>query len=102
MATMDSHARLEAMYWTAELSKPAASVLRKQQKPKTAVEVKILSQHVLCKIGEGHVVADFGCGPGHAAIEFARRVGPNGHVHALDINAEFVQRAARSRRDLGR
>lgn len=45
------------------------------------------------KIGEGHVVGDFGCGPGHAAIEFAKRVGPTGHVHALDINAEFVRRA---------
>ena len=38
------------------------------------------------------MVADFGCGPGHAAIEFARRVGPDGHVHALDINAEFIRR----------
>ena len=45
------------------------------------------------KIGKGHVVGDFGCGPGHAAIEFAKRVGPTGHVHALDINAEFVSRA---------
>lgn len=44
-------------------------------------------------IAEGHRVADFGCGPGHAAIEFARWVGPSGHVHALDINAEFVRRA---------
>jgi ubiquinone/menaquinone biosynthesis C-methylase UbiE len=43
-------------------------------------------------IREGHAVADFGCGPGHTAIEFARRVGPSGHVHALDINAEFVRR----------
>lgn len=44
------------------------------------------------RIGEGHVVADFGCGPGHAAIEFATQVGPTGHVHALDINREFVRR----------
>jgi len=36
---------------------------------------------------------DFGCGPGHAAIEFARRVGSAGHVHALDINTEFIERA---------
>ena len=51
------------------------------------------------EIGDGHTVADFGCGPGHTAIEFARRVGPSGHVHALDINAEFVRRArARSQR----
>jgi ubiquinone/menaquinone biosynthesis C-methylase UbiE len=43
-------------------------------------------------IGSGQIVADFGCGPGHTAIEFARRVGSSGHVHALDINAEFVRR----------
>src|SRR4029077_15372996 len=49
-------------------------------------------------IGEGHRIADFGCGPGHAAIEFARWVGPRGHVHALDINEEFVRRA-RARAD---
>lgn len=41
-------------------------------------------------IRPGQIVADFGCGPGHTAIEIARRVGPNGHVHALDINADFV------------
>ena len=45
------------------------------------------------RIGEGLSIADFGCGPGHAAIEFAKRVGPAGHVHALDINEEFVRRA---------
>jgi ubiquinone/menaquinone biosynthesis C-methylase UbiE len=45
------------------------------------------------RIGPGLVVADFGCGPGHAALEFARRVGATGHVHAFDINAEFVKRA---------
>ena len=48
------------------------------------------------KIGEGHIVADFGCGPGHVAIELAKRVGAAGHVHALDINAEFVKRARAS------
>jgi SAM-dependent methyltransferase len=43
-------------------------------------------------IRAGQVVADFGCGPGHTAIEFARRVGPSGCVHALDVNAEFIKR----------
>jgi SAM-dependent methyltransferase len=50
------------------------------------------------EIAKGHVVADFGCGPGHAAIELAKRVGPTGHVHAMDINAEFVRRT-RARAD---
>ena len=44
-------------------------------------------------IGPGHVVADFGCGPGHMAIELANWVGSEGHVHAIDINSDFVARA---------
>ena len=44
------------------------------------------------KIGAGQVLVDFGCGPGHTAVEFAQRVGAAGHVHALDINAEFIKR----------
>jgi ubiquinone/menaquinone biosynthesis C-methylase UbiE len=44
-------------------------------------------------IEAGQVVADFGCGPGHMAIELAAWVGPQGHVHAFDINADFVARA---------
>ncbi len=43
-------------------------------------------------LAPGQVVADYGCGPGHLAVELARRVGPSGHVHALDLNAEFVRR----------
>lgn len=41
-------------------------------------------------IALGQTVADFGCGPGHIAVEFANRVGPEGHVHALDINSDFL------------
>jgi ubiquinone/menaquinone biosynthesis C-methylase UbiE len=52
-------------------------------------------------IGAGQTVADFGCGPGHAAVEFARRVGPTGHVHALDINAEFIARTRAKARAAG-
>jgi ubiquinone/menaquinone biosynthesis C-methylase UbiE len=49
-------------------------------------------------IGEGHRIVDFGSGPGHAAIEFAKWVGSTGHVHSLDINGEFVRRT-RARAD---
>jgi ubiquinone/menaquinone biosynthesis C-methylase UbiE len=49
-------------------------------------------------IRNGQVVADFGCGPGHTAVEFARRVGPSGHVHALDVNAEFIARTLQNAR----
>ncbi|MDH3700603.1 MAG: methyltransferase domain-containing protein [Alphaproteobacteria bacterium] len=44
-------------------------------------------------IQPGQTVADFGCGPGHTAIELAGWVGCEGHVHALDINAAFIDRA---------
>lgn len=41
-------------------------------------------------IQDGHIVAEFGCGPGHTAIEIAKWVGSEGHVHALDINIDFI------------
>jgi ubiquinone/menaquinone biosynthesis C-methylase UbiE len=47
-------------------------------------------------IRPGHVVADFGCGPGYTAVEIARWVGPAGRVHALDINADFVALACKN------
>jgi ubiquinone/menaquinone biosynthesis C-methylase UbiE len=47
-------------------------------------------------IRPGHIVADFGCGPGHTAIEIAKWVGPGGHVHALDINSEFVTQSRKN------
>ena len=43
------------------------------------------------QISEGQNVADFGCGPGKVSVEIARRVGELGHVHAIDINEEFLQ-----------
>lgn len=52
-------------------------------------------------IHEGHIVADFGCGPGCAAVEFAKRVGPTGHVHALDINPEFLAKAKANAQEAG-
>jgi SAM-dependent methyltransferase len=53
------------------------------------------------KITKGDQVADFGCGPGHAAIEFAKWVGPQGHVHALDVNADFIRRVEENAATVG-
>lgn len=53
------------------------------------------------EIGAGQIVADFGCGPGKVALELARRVGPGGHVHALDINAEFLAIAEENAAEAG-
>lgn len=41
----------------------------------------------------GETILDFGCGPGFVATHLARRTGAAGHVHALDVNADFVARA---------
>jgi ubiquinone/menaquinone biosynthesis C-methylase UbiE len=38
----------------------------------------------------GETVLDFGCGPGYVAIELAKVVGPEGTVHALDLNPDLL------------
>jgi SAM-dependent methyltransferase len=38
----------------------------------------------------GMVVADLGCGTGLFTVELARRVGPTGRVHAVDLQAAMV------------
>ncbi|MCP5071032.1 MAG: methyltransferase domain-containing protein [bacterium] len=45
------------------------------------------------EISEGQTVVDYGCGPGMLSLELAQRVGPSGHVHAVDINDLFLERA---------
>jgi ubiquinone/menaquinone biosynthesis C-methylase UbiE len=42
----------------------------------------------------GLKVLDVGSGPGHTTLELARRVGPSGKLTGVDINSEFVARAA--------
>jgi ubiquinone/menaquinone biosynthesis C-methylase UbiE len=42
------------------------------------------------QIGEGSVVADLGAGGGWFTVRLARRVGPNGHVYAEDIQKEMI------------
>jgi len=52
-------------------------------------------------ISEGQIVSDFGCGPGKVAVELAKRVGPTGHVHAIDINAGFLEIANENAAEAG-
>jgi SAM-dependent methyltransferase len=52
-------------------------------------------------LADGHVCLDLGCGPGYLATAMAQRVGPTGHVHALDLNAEFLDRARTVAADAG-
>lgn len=43
-------------------------------------------------IAPGQTVGDLGCGPGFLTIQLLERVGPNGHVHAFDVSADFIER----------
>src|SRR5687767_3249983 len=42
-------------------------------------------------IQTGEVVVDLGCGPGFTALELATWVGLSGHVHGVEVNADFVE-----------
>lgn len=42
----------------------------------------------------GHIAIDLGCGPGFLTAAMARLVGRAGRVHGLDLNEEFLVRAA--------
>jgi len=52
-------------------------------------------------LAPGQAVVDYGCGPGHLALELARRVGAGGRVHAVDINREFLERTERRASEAG-
>lgn len=43
-------------------------------------------------VKEGHVVADFGAGSGHYALEFASLVGGAGRVYAIDVQRNLLIR----------
>lgn len=40
----------------------------------------------------GQTVGDLGCGPGYLSAQLLQRVGAKGHVHAFDVNADFIER----------
>lgn len=50
---------------------------------------------LLARVGveAGETIVDFGCGPGYVAAHLARLTGPDGHIHAIDVNEAFVTRA---------
>jgi ubiquinone/menaquinone biosynthesis C-methylase UbiE len=49
----------------------------------------------------GSTVADIGAGSGFMSLAFARLVGPEGTVYAVDINPALLEHAARSARAAG-
>jgi len=49
---------------------------------------------------EGETVADIGAGSGYFSFRFAREVGDNGRVYAVDINSDMIVHMNRRIRDL--
>ncbi len=49
----------------------------------------------------GQSAVDFGCGAGYFSFEFARRVGPEGHVTSLDILPHALEAVASRAKHLG-
>lgn len=45
-------------------------------------------------ITPGMIIADFGVGSGHYTHEFAKRVGKEGKVYAVDVHTELLRRVA--------
>ncbi|MBI5562426.1 MAG: methyltransferase domain-containing protein [Deltaproteobacteria bacterium] len=41
-------------------------------------------------LGDGHVFADVGCGPGFFTLPAANIVGPNGRIYAIDTQPEML------------
>jgi 2-polyprenyl-3-methyl-5-hydroxy-6-metoxy-1,4-benzoquinol methylase len=43
------------------------------------------------KIKPGQTICDFGCGNGFHSLQLAKRVGPTGAIHAIDIQPEMLE-----------
>lgn len=52
------------------------------------------------QVEEGSSVADFGCGSGFFSFEFAKRVGSEGKVYALDVLPSALEAVASSAKSL--
>lgn len=65
-------------------------------------ELEELPEIALDKLGilPGMTVADVGAGSGYFTLRLARRIGPNGHVHAVEVQPDMLailrERAAKS------
>jgi SAM-dependent methyltransferase len=55
----------------------------------------------LVDVHAGMRIADVGAGPGYYAFRFAKRVGPEGEVFAIDTNAEHLAYLDRTKERLG-
>jgi ubiquinone/menaquinone biosynthesis C-methylase UbiE len=46
------------------------------------------------EVESGSFVADFGCGPGYFSLPFARIIGEEGHLYALDVLPQALERVS--------
>ena len=53
------------------------------------------------KIREGHIVLDYGCGPGSYSIEAAKAVGNTGKVYAADIHPLAIDEVEKRAKEAG-
>ena len=70
--------------------------MEENKKEKFLDPSKIISQ---IGVQNGSIVADFGCGPGYFSFPFAKAVGSEGKVYAIDVLqhiVEFVENKAKN------
>ncbi|HOW60579.1 MAG TPA: class I SAM-dependent methyltransferase [Candidatus Moranbacteria bacterium] len=53
------------------------------------------------EIKRGSIVADFGCGPGYFSIPFAKIIGEDGKVYALDVLPQALEAVAAKAKNYG-
>lgn len=74
---------------------PAAELVRRWESPARAAWQKPDEVLALLAIKPGQAVADVGAGSGYFAVRFAKAVGPQGRVYAVDIDRELMQHVAK-------
>jgi len=55
----------------------------------------------LLKIRPGEQIADVGSGPGYYSFQFAKLVGPSGHIYSIEMNAEHLKYVEAAKHAMG-
>jgi arsenite methyltransferase len=70
------------------------------ENPQRDLEQKPEEVIAAMNLKEGETVADIGAGSGYFSFRFARKVGDNGRVYAVDINSDMILHMNRRIRDM--
>jgi SAM-dependent methyltransferase len=68
---------------------------RRESWEKTSELLKLL------KIKPGQQIADVGSGPGYYSFQFAKMVGPTGHVYSIEMNAQHLKYVENAKDEMG-